>query len=216
MHGYVDRSKNGIFLYIQVSITVETTQSNSPQSGTIWSSSGDLPNTESDTRWAQQWVSYMYICTQRWITKRNAYICTLYLQCNTFKIFCRLHVQHGLYLMRGHTCRTKQLDIPLFWCTFRCVHFDTHMYVWNWQWYKPQTFFYLLLRRRQILAHILPHHKIYMYHALYIPRPYHRYLTSQESCNGKQRLRPAYSPRERIRIYCSEVLRIEMKPINRI
>ncbi len=65
MHGYGGRSKSDICLYMQVNVKVHTTQSNSPQSGTIWSSSGDLPNNESTICWPKQWVSYVYICTQR-------------------------------------------------------------------------------------------------------------------------------------------------------
>ncbi len=47
-NGYTDRSKKSdAYIYIQVNVKVQTTQSNPPQSGTIWSSSGNPPNTES-------------------------------------------------------------------------------------------------------------------------------------------------------------------------
>ncbi len=50
-HGCGDRSKSDIyvyiFLYIQIKVKDQITQSNSPQTGTIWSSSVDLPNNES-------------------------------------------------------------------------------------------------------------------------------------------------------------------------
>ncbi len=50
-HGHIDRSKKSDeYIYIPVNVKVQTTQSNPPQSGKIWSSSGNPPITESTIR----------------------------------------------------------------------------------------------------------------------------------------------------------------------